>query len=221
MILIADIQYFPSITYYINLSKGTNIIINAYDPYQKMSFFNRTLIAGANGVITLSVPLSKGRHQKGPMKDIRIDQKEAWQISHWKTLLSCYNRSPWFDYFRDDLFRLYAKPFQFLLDWDLACFNWSTDQLGLQFSILIEDLNPLENRSIGQVDLRGLITPRNYKEYSPLVYKQVFEQSLGFLPNLSILDLLFCEGKKARNLLMQNGAPGSMDLGDDRRRQPP
>jgi len=173
-----------------------------------MSFRNRCQIAGSQGCIDLSIPLAGGRDQKVLVKDARIATHYAWQEHHWKTLLSCYSRSPWFEHYRDDLARLYQRSFSFLLDWNLACFDWTCRMLTLPLRVtLTEAYHPHYDPEVSR-DYRGLLMPKNIRETtlaSPPVYRQVFEEITGFIPNLSILDLLFCEGQRARSLLAQVG----------------
>ena len=98
MNLISDIQYFPSIILFKNLNKITNIVFEQYDRHQKMTFRNRCQLAGADGIIQLSIPLEHGRDQRTIMKEVRIAGRQDWQGQHWKTIVSCYNRSPWFEF---------------------------------------------------------------------------------------------------------------------------
>lgn len=201
---ITELQYFPSIIYFLNLIDASDIIFDQYESYQKMSFRNRTMVAGANGAIILSVPLTNGRNQKGLMKDIRIANQERWQIMHLKTILSCYNRSPWFEHYQDEFCELYRKPFNFLVDWDFACFEWSIEKLGLPWHISLNGRPGNNKEEDGYKNKRNLVSPKNYRDFKPLNYRQVFEENLGFLPNLSILDLLFCEGSMAGVMLKQH-----------------
>jgi hypothetical protein len=205
MNLIIDLQYFPSIILYKISSKYSNIIFEQYEFYQKMSFRNRCQIAGAQGSIDLSIPLVKGRDQKTVMKDVKIANTYSWQDQHWKTILTCYSRSPWFEYYRDELEVLYRKPFVFLKDWDLACFEWTCRVLALPVQVMFTDAwrSQYEGNTL---DLRGKLVPKSIQDTdlgAPVIYRQVFEEINGFIPNLSILDLLFCEGQRARALLAQ------------------
>ena len=214
MNLIVDLQYFPNINLYRISSEFSNIVFEQCEFYQKMSFRNRCQIAGGEGVINLNVPLEKGRDQKTRMKDVRIADGQAWQAQHWKTILSCYSRSPWFEFYRDEIEKLYKTRFSFLVDWNLACFKWSLKQLRLPAEISLTDrYQPVYTPEEG-VDWRGKFLPKNriadsgflpgYAQDTdpeqgakPMRYRQVFEERTGFLPGLSILDLLFCEGKEA------------------------
>jgi WbqC-like protein family len=200
MILITEFQYFPSVILYKKLNNFSNIVFEQYEYYQKMTFRNRCRVAGAEGSIDLSIPLEKGRDQRSPIKDVRIANSRKWQAEHWKTLLSCYSRSPWFEFYRDELEGLYRRPVSFLMDWNLACFEWSIHVLELPLKIGFTEAWQKTYPEEGWVDWRGKILPKELA-ISGLVYRQVFEERTGFLPGLSILDLLFCEGKNTRRLL--------------------
>jgi hypothetical protein len=165
-----------------------------------MSFRNRCLIAGAGGIISLSVPLKDGRNQNLPMGNVLISDSELWQSRHFKSIQSAYNRSPFFDYYMDGLAVLYQKPVTRLSEWNLACLNWIKEKLEWPVEIrftdeLIPYLQP------GVEDRRNIVLPKNYFQWNPVRYRQVFEEKTGFLPNLSILDLLFNTGREAGELL--------------------
>jgi hypothetical protein len=225
MNLVSDIQYFPSVTFYKISYNFKHIIFEQYESYQKMSFRNRCRIVGAEGVIDLSIPLVRGRDQKALMKDVRISDAQPWQSQHWKTIVSCYSRSPWFEFYRDELEGLYRKQWDFLLDWNLACFEWTLGVLGISIPVSLTG-NYEKGYPPDQVtDWRGKILPKHRAEgkggpgeamaglsgAGPVddsgagstdgggahPYRQVFGERIGFIPNLSVLDLLFCEGKQA------------------------
>jgi hypothetical protein len=202
MSLIIDIQYFPSVNLYKNLYKFSNIVFDQYESYQKMGFRNRCQLAGAQGVVNLSVPLVRGRGQKTLVRDVRVSHRQPWQAQHWKTIVSCYSRSPWFDHYRDGLEGLYRRQFDFLLDWDLACFNWSVQVMGLAIPVGLTEKWERDYPASEAVDWRGRLRPKDREAVDrPVRYRQVFEERTGFIPNLSILDLLFCEGKNAKECL--------------------
>jgi len=201
MNLVTEIQYFPPVSFYKNLNGYSHIIFEQYETYQKMSFRNRTLVAGANGIISLSIPLEKGRDQKMRIKEVRIDKRKNWQAQHWKSIESSYNRSPWFDHYREDLIALFQKRVSHLFDWNIICFEWTMEKLGLNSGISFSENYQVQYDPGSHIDRRNQILPKNYFQYPVVKYRQVFEERLGFLPNLSVLDLLFCEGRNAGMLL--------------------
>jgi hypothetical protein len=200
MTLIADLEYFAPSIFYFSLSRAKHGIFDIYEPYRKMSFRNRCTLAGANGPIHLSVPLVGGRNQKTLMKDVRILERENWQARHWKTITSLFNKSPWFDHYRHDLEALYEKRFEFLIDWNLACFEWVADKMAIETGVSLSE-KPFDTRESGGEEIedwRGRLMPATINKEFPESkrYPQVFEDRLGFLPNLSVLDYLFCAGNK-------------------------
>ena len=201
--LLIESQYFPSISFYKTLINHDILLIERYEHYQKVSFRNRCYIAGPNGSILLSVPLTKGKNQRTVMKDVRISNEEKWQSLHWKTLVSAYRRSPWFEYYEEELGSLYEKSFSFLVDWNLACLEWANKVVGISSPITFTDeFEKAYEPDRGITDARDTLTPpgRSEKEGLP-EYTQVFQERVGFLPDMSILDLIFCEGKRSLELL--------------------
>jgi len=165
-----------------------------------MSFRNRCQITGGEGIINLNIPLEGGRDQKTLMKDVRIADAQPWQAQHWKTIVSCYGRSPWFEFYRDELEKLYKTRYARLMDFNQECFDWVLKKLRLPVTVAVTDGYKYQYTPEEGVDMRGRFLPKNRiatDEVSPIRYRQVFEERVGFIPGLSILDLLFCEGKEA------------------------
>ena len=203
MKLLVESQYFPPVTLFRMSIRFSNVNIDVYDPWRKMSFRNRCVVVGGNGSINLSIPVVEGREQKKPLKEVMIDNRKRWQVQHWRTIVSCYNRSPWFSFFEPELEALYRQPVDLLSDWNRTCFEWVTKKLGVDIYADYSEYVPGENGEGEVVDWRNKLTPKSIQnEVTDLVrYHQVFEDRIGFIPNLSILDLLFCEGKNARRIL--------------------
>src|ERR1700712_2962386 len=101
--IVFDLQYFPPITFFVTLYKETHVHLDVYEIYRKMSFRNRCLIAGAQGIISLSVPLKDGRNQQLPLNEVLISDSEKWQLRHFKSLQSSYSRSPFFEHYQEEL----------------------------------------------------------------------------------------------------------------------
>jgi hypothetical protein len=203
MKLVVESQYFPPVTLFRMSIQFSNVNIDIYDSWRKMSFRNRCVVVGGNGPINLSIPVVEGREQKKPLKEVMIDNRKSWQLQHWRTITSCYNRSPWFSFFEPELEALYRQPVDLLSDWNRTCFEWVTKKLGVAFHADYSQYVAGANGEEEVVDWRNKLTPRSIQnEFTdPVRYHQVFEERIGFIPNLSILDLLFCEGKNARHIL--------------------
>lgn len=197
-VLLIESQYFPPIDAYKTLVKHNILQIEKYEHYQKLSYRNRCYVAGPNGRMILSVPLARGKNQRTVMKDVRISNEEKWQGLHWKTLVSAYRRSPWFEYYEADLQELFEKPFDFLLDWNIACFEWTNSKLGIIMPVTFT--GHYQKEVNGVTDARESILP-GADTTGPAEYTQVFQERTGFISGLSILDLLFCEGKQAMQIL--------------------
>jgi hypothetical protein len=198
--IVSELQYFPPVTYLSTLYKESYVYLDIYETYRKMSFRNRCIIAGAQGTISLSVPLKDGRNQNLPMNEVLISDKENWQTRHFKSIQSAYNRSPFFEYYQYELSGIYQTAFSRLVDWNLHCLNWVKEKLNWSAEIRFTETS-VPFHAEGFEEVRNIVLPKNYSQWNPVKYRQVFEERTGFFPNLSVLDLLFNTGKEAGELL--------------------
>ena len=205
--ILLELQYLGSIPYYSKFLLHPQIWIEQHENYCKGSFRNRCHIATANGVLPLSIPLLKGKHQQAPIRDVKVDNQSNWQQQHWRSIKTAYGNSPFFDYYAEEIAALYTQSQPYLFD-----FCWTAHQLLLQLLqlpssvALTASYTPQVTPNI--IDFRNELLPKNYMHYQDTHYKalpypQVFEDRQGFLPNLSILDFLFCTGPAAASLLLQ------------------
>ncbi len=186
--------YYPNLAHFTAMLKADTVFFEVCDNYQKQTFRNRTEIYGANGKLALTVPVSYSQKNRQLYKDVRIANENKWQQQHLKSLQSAYSMSPFFEYYIDDLMPLLEKQFDYILDFNLNCFDVLKDciQLGItEYSTGVFEKEP-ENRT----DFRSLVN-RNYEVNSFRPYTQVFTEKHSFISNLSILDLLFNEGPNA------------------------
>lgn len=195
---IYDYQYFGSIELYSTLVSSKNIKFCIDSLYLKALHPNRTRIYGPNGLISLSVPLMGGRNQRGLFKDVRVADDGNWRRIHWRSIHDSYRKSPWFEELGWRVEQLYQKPAGFLYDWNLGCMQFCFEALKLKTDILAhypcsDNGDPLTStKDIHTID------DINYP-----TYQQVFMDRFGFMTNLSILDLLFCEGPGANDYLLK------------------
>jgi len=196
MTIVSPFFIFPPISWWAQVINAETIIFDKDEHFQKMTARNRYDISGANNRIKLSIPLTKGREQRIVMSDVIIYNEERWQVQHWRTLVSVYKRSPFFDHYEDSLKTLFETPFTHLTAFNLASVIWVKEQLKLDFNIQQTE-NYIREYPKEIIDLR------HAKNSFPatIKYYQVFEDRIGFQPDLSILDLMFSEGPVSVNKL--------------------
>jgi len=190
--------YLAPIEYYVVLANSERILLEQHEYYEKQSYRNRCRIATANGIMDLSIPVDSAG--KTPIRDLRISDHNNWQTHHWRSIETAYNSSPFFEYYADDFRPFFEKKWLFLWDFNLALFNKTLELLDIETKIeLTEQYKP--ETSDNFLDLRAAIHPK--KEISLLLkpYYQVFETKFGFMPNMSIIDLLFNMANEAQLIL--------------------
>lgn len=203
--LLIEYQYFGTLNYYKTLFQYLNIEFEEYENYQKGSFRNRTPVPGANGVINLSVPLQKGRDQKALFRDIKIDYRENWMVQHIRTLDACYNRAPFYEFYRDSIRDLLNQEETHLMSLDKKLVQWVLKMLKAKPVISSTERYSLKIQE-EIVDARNSILPGKDLSIDIPEYAQVFEDRIGFKPNMSILDLLFCQGPASAGLLKSSNS---------------
>lgn len=165
-----------------------------WDNFQKQTYRNRCYIATDRGRLMLNIPIrhvggSTGRQR---YRDVRIENTYSWQRQHWRSLETAYRAAPFFEYFEADVKPLFDTTFTFLLDLNLATIESVCTLLKLTFpqARTRSFVTPPE----GIKDARFLIEAKKDDVCEVPRYVQVFQERHGFLPNLSVLDLLFNEG---------------------------
>jgi hypothetical protein len=191
-------SYFPSISHYIAMANADAVTLEMEDNFQKQTNRNRMYIYSPNGIQLLNIPIkhSKDAHQK--IQDVKLETAFDWQKQHFKSLEAAYRTSPFFEYFEDDLRPIFTKKHTFLMDLNLQTMELVSKCLGMDFNPqkTTEYFHEVPNHE----DFRYLINGK--KDTTQLEsYTQVFEEKHGFLNNLSVLDLLFNEGRYAKDYL--------------------
>ena len=199
--MIQHLHYFPCINAFAVMIQQPTLLFDLSLPFKRSSFRNRTIIAGATGPITLSIPIIGGRSIKLPYKEVEIDYNNNWQRDHFRTLCTAYGNSPFFMFYKDELEKIYEEKPKYLFQWNLLCVEWLFKKIKVEISIETDD-----NQNSTDIRLDHLIEflPQNYLNISKgfiLKYHQVFEDKTGFLANLSVLDLLFNQGPHSKQLL--------------------
>ena len=203
--------YFGPIQWYQKLFRYQRCIVEQHDNFIKQTYRNRCVISATQGVQALSIPVEPApqtsANGKVAMKDVRISDHGNWRHLHWNALTSAYGESPFFEYYEDDIRPFFEKQYTFLLDFNMETTAKMCELLDIEPNIVLSEeylsADALTQSSTnGDVvsDFRDAIRPKRPLEdveFSPKPYYQVFSQKHGFLPNLSILDLLFNEGNES------------------------
>lgn len=190
--------YFPSISHFAVIAQSDTITFEMEDNFQKQTNRNRTYIYSPNGIQLLNIPIkhSKSAHQK--TKDVIIENEFDWQKQHFKSLEAAYRSSPFFEFFEDDITPFFEKKHTYLMDLNMEVFELVNKcmRLKLEFSKTSEYFHEVENISDFRYLVNGKKDQNSFEKYT-----QVFDDKHGFINNLSILDLLFNEGKFAIDYL--------------------
>lgn len=192
--------YLAPIEYYTKLLDSDSLYLEQYDNYIKQSYRNRCTILSANGPIPLSIPIEKPDTLKCLMKDIRVSEHGNWQHLHWNAIISAYNSTPFFEYYRDDFQPFYERKHNFLFDLNEELRELICGLLDIECEIKLTE-NYVTEIGGGDKDFRDTIHPKKKWElvssdFVPEPYYQVFDQKFKFTPNLSIIDLLFNMGNE-------------------------
>ena len=213
--------YFGPVQWYQKLKRYDHCVIEQYDSYQKQTYRNRCVIATANGLQALTVPVDHSplTIDHSPLtidhvqcKDLRISDHNQWRRVHWNALQSAYSESPFFEYYADDIRPFFEQKYEFLIDFNESIRQKMCELLDIETSVSYSSGFMVQGSGFmvqgsgfmvqgsGVRDFREVIHakhPQDDPEFQPRSYWQVFQHRYGFQPNLSILDLLFCMGPEA------------------------
>ncbi|MFN6038170.1 MAG: WbqC family protein [Bacteroidota bacterium] len=201
---ILSIAYLPPAIYFKRLFSYNSVLFDSSEHFVKQTYRNRCSIYGANGKLDLIVPLIHSA-ERTPISDKKISYQSDWQKLHWRTLQSAYRSSPYFEFFEDDFRILYEKRFEYLFELNLELIRLICKLL--RFELKFDLTQQYQKDYSGLDDFRNAISPKSEEFRQSLFpeveYYQVFSNKFGFIPNLSIVDLLFNEGLKSVDFLTQ------------------
>ncbi|MES2829388.1 MAG: WbqC family protein [Bacteroidota bacterium] len=198
---IFPIFYLPPIGYFSEWAKfDDSIELELFEHFPKQTYRNRASVYSPNGILDLIVPVVRGSKVHTKMKDVKISYEFNWQRLHWKSLESCYRNSAYFEYYESEFYNFYNKKYEFLCDLNIDILEWLLKQIKwpaqLKFSSEYQKLLAVD------FDFRNALPVRNRENYmKQKPYYQVFEDRHGFIPNLSIVDLLFNQGPQAKSFI--------------------
>jgi WbqC-like protein family len=194
--------YFPPINYFSLIMAADRVLIENEENYIKQSYRNRCRIYAANGPMTLSVPVLAGSFRKTPLKETRIDYSKRWQQVHLGAIESAYRSSPYFEFYFDDIKDVISAGHELLID-----LNLQTIIIALKISGITTPCSyteAFEEPAGKPYDFRYLLSPKKpdrLSRFSFASYFQTFSDRHGFVPGLSILDLIFNMGPDSSDLI--------------------
>ena len=201
--MLLSTAYLPPVQYISKLTSG-DVIIEKHENFQKQSYRNRCYIYGANGIQCLVIPVKKLHGAKTPITAVEIDYTSPWQKIHLKSIQSAYQTSPFYEYYADDFNALYDEMPGRLFDLNFRLLQYVMKQIGLKPDISFTET--FEKMPSDLDDFRQSIHPKPRlnqpdENFIAAPYQQVFQERYGFLPNLSIIDLLFNEGPNTLQII--------------------
>ncbi|MEL6607002.1 MAG: WbqC family protein [Bacteroidota bacterium] len=204
-VLLIDLHYLPSVAYFSCLLPYETIRLEAHEHYQKQTYRNRCYILTSQQVDRLTVPVRHTSGIKVPYRRLEIDYSQPWVDKHWRALCTAYSKAPYFEYFAASFHAVLSERYPYLFELNMALLQTCLTLLQMEKRL---GLSTHYEKAPGAevVDARGYIHPSDRLEigpyFQPIPYPQVFGNE--FHPNLSVLDLLFCEGPNARTILQKN-----------------
>jgi hypothetical protein len=199
--ILIEPHFLPSLEYFCALLPFDEIILEGWEHFPKQTYRNRSYINTANGIKILTVPL-KERHGKILTKNVKIEAGKKWRNSHWRSIESAYRKAPFFEYYFEELKNVLFKEHEYLLDLnrDLLSFCLRNSNIDKKLSVSVAyEKQVAENKT----DLRSVILDKRPFAFRNLYRTHTYHQVFGnnFAPNLSFIDLLFCEGPESASII--------------------
>ena len=190
--------YFSPISQYSEIIKSEKVIFEVEDNFQKQSYRNRCYIYNSNGKQLLNIPVKhKATSERKKTKDTLVENNVPWQDNHLKSLQTAYRTSPFYEFFEDDMMFIFKKKYKYLHDVNIDTFLFITDALQIS-----SDFTKTKEYNVSyDNDYRNLTEVKHQPKKQVENYVQMFDDLHGFIPNLSMLDLLFMEGPNAISYL--------------------
>lgn len=189
--------YLPPVSWFSVFCDDENeIFIEKMENFPKQTYRNRTCIFGANGKLSLTIPIH--RNGKREMKDIEISYSERWQNLHWKSIKTAYQSSPYFEYYENELKKIYEVQPKFLMDFNLNALEIIQNLFKSATEFILTE-NYMKDTD--KQDFRTFFSAKKEVDFEQEKYYQTFSDKLGFIPDLSILDLLCNLGPESLSYL--------------------
>ena len=195
--IVIEPHYLGSLEYFTLLRNHKEVTLEVSDTFKKQTFRNRAYFLTANKIQPLSIPVIYSSNTK--TRDVKVDHSQGWIKNHWGAFYSGYGKAPFFEYFAEDFKAIWDKAFTFLVDYNMNFLQLTIKILQLDIDVNLTD----DYKDSYEHDYRNVIGPKkpfsDRKIYRPCTYPQLFGNT--FVPNLSIVDLIMCEGPNSAQIL--------------------
>lgn len=201
--VILTTAYFPPIEYFKSIINSKLAYLEAHENYSRQSYRNRFNILSCNGVLSLSIPIVKTTNIKQNILDVQIDYSTNWIRLHKNAIISAYGKSPFFIHYSDEIINSIDNSKKYLFDFNLIIIEKIINILNLKKELIKTD-SFIKNHENDFSDLRYTIHPKQSTNIPLSHYIQTFNDRFEFIPNLSIIDLIFNLGNDSLQYLIQN-----------------
>ena len=206
--MILPLYYLPNLQYMSKFLIEEQILLEKHEHYNKGTFRNRAQIGTSLGPLLLNIPLLKGKHDGLPITEVKLDNGQPWQRTHWRSIRTAYAKAPYWEYYSDSLAPFFDKEYTFLFDWNLDLLMWLKQKIQLNNNIGFTETFMDKTHPESSIYKDKLFLAKQYQNaeerdssFLKKPYIQLFSDRLDFLPNLSVLDLLFCKGPLTKQYL--------------------
>jgi hypothetical protein len=218
--ILLESQYLAPVQYYAKLVQYPKVYIEKHEHFIKSSYRNRCYLASPDGPLRLSVPLKHGKsNERKTITEVKIFHGNNWRHKHWQSLCSIYRTTPYFEFYEDRFEPFYEKEYEYLFDFNEDLLEFILSLLDIEVDI--EYTKSFEKDPPDDIrDFRSGILPHTDKgkpdpDFTPPRYKQIFEDRTGFLPNMSIVDLLYNKGPDTIQYLREAVGKGKVGSDDE------
>lgn len=193
------VLYAGPIEYFALMMQYTSVVFERKEHFVKQSFRNRCEIVGANGMLKLSIPTIRKSRERTVYDEVMLAKEEQWNYIHWRSLCTAYRSSPYFEYYEQEIESFFLKPPDTLFEFNKGLTEWALKKLSLDLEMQYTG----SFQSNYELDFRHRFSAKKAERYHYPRYIQVFEERVGFIPNLSVFDLLFNLGPESRSYLLE------------------
>ena len=195
MVRLIEPTYFPPISHW-KFIKSSDLLWSINSRYNKQTLTNRTYIDSANGELMLTVPIKhSGKNQPRVFSDIKLDLSSDWKKNHFKSIKICYQSSPFYEFYEDDIISFFKLDFENLFDLNFKSIKMVCNWLKIKMPELIYNEHKHSVQNIDNLIHLSNVKRTNYLKQKK--YNQTFETYNGFINDLSILDLIFNCGRNS------------------------